>query len=61
MITVGLIGLALGTAASAGGATLRLSTFQGPGNYRITVGAAVSFLGGMMVSLSVVHVLLSIF
>jgi hypothetical protein len=61
MITVGLIGLALGPAASAGGATLRLSTFQGPGNYRITVGAAVSFLGGMMVSLSVVHVLLSIF
>lgn len=61
MITMGLIGLALGTAASAGGATLRLSTFQGPGNYRITVGAAVSFFGGMIVSLSVVQVLLSIF
>jgi hypothetical protein len=61
MMTMGLIGLLVGTAASAGGAQLRLNTFQGPGNYRITVGATVSFLGGMIVTLSVVSVLLSIF
>ena len=61
MITIGLIGLALGTAASAGGASLMTNTFQGPGNYRIPVGGAVSFLGGMIVALSVVQVLLSIF
>jgi hypothetical protein len=60
MMTIGLIGLALGTAASAGGATLRVSTFQGPGNYRISVGASVSFLGGMILSLSVVQVLMSV-
>lgn len=61
MMTVGLIGLVLGTAASAGGASMRMSTFQGPGNYRITVGATVSFLGGMIVSLSALSVLLSVF
>jgi hypothetical protein len=61
MMTIGLIGLLVGTAASASGASLRLNTFQGPGNYRVTVGATVSFLGGMIVTLSVVSVLLSIF
>lgn len=61
MVTIGLVGLALGVAASAGGVTLRMSTFQGPGNYRIPVGATVSFLGGIIVSMSVVHVLLSLF
>ena len=60
-MTMGLIGLALGAAASAGGTSFRTSTFQGPGNYRIPVGGAVSFLGGMIVSLSVVQLLLSIF
>ena len=60
-MTMGLIGLALGAAASAGGTTFRISTFQGPGNYRIPVGAAVSFFGGMILSLSVVQVLLSVF
>ncbi|HJR20860.1 MAG TPA: hypothetical protein VJ822_04525 [Dongiaceae bacterium] len=60
-MTMGLIGLALGAAASAGGTSFRMSTFQGPGNYRIPVGGAVSFLGGMIVSLSVVQLLLSIF
>jgi hypothetical protein len=38
-----------------------MSTFQGPGNYRIPVGGAVSFLGGMILSLSVVQLLLSVF
>jgi hypothetical protein len=60
-MTMGLIGLALGAVASAGGTTFRMSTFQGPGNYRIPVGATVSFLGGMIVSLSVVQLLLSMF
>ncbi|WP_119304704.1 hypothetical protein [Dongia deserti] len=60
-MTMGLIGLALGAAASAGGTTFRLSTFQGPGNYRIPVGATVSFLGGMIMSVSVVQLLLSVF
>lgn len=60
-MTMGLIGLLVGAAASAGGTTFRLSTFQGPGNYRIPVGATVSFLGGMIVSVSVVQLLLSMF
>ncbi len=60
-MTMGLIGLALGALASAGGTTFRMSTFQGPGNYRIPVGATVSFFGGMIVSLSVVQLLLSLF
>lgn len=60
-MTVGIIGLALGALASAGGTTFRMSTFQGPGNYRIPVGATVSFLGGMIVSLSVVQLLMSAF
>jgi hypothetical protein len=61
MITIGLVGLALGAAASAGGAQFRTNTFQGPGNYRIAVGTAVSFLGGMIVTLSAVQLMLSIF
>jgi hypothetical protein len=61
MITIGLVGLALGVAASAGGVNFRMSTFQGPGNYRIPVGATISFLGGILVSMSVVQVLLSLF
>jgi hypothetical protein len=60
-MTLGIIGLALGALASAGGTTFRVSTFQGPGNYRIPVGATVSFLGGMIVSLSVVQLLLTMF
>lgn len=60
-MTMGLIGLALGALASAGGTQFRMSTFQGPGNYRIPVGATVSFLGGMVVSVSVVQLLLSMF
>ena len=56
-MTMGLIGLALGAAASAGGTSFRMSTFQGPGNYRIPVGGAVAFLGGVIVSLSVVQLL----
>jgi hypothetical protein len=60
-MTMGIIGLALGALASAGGTTFRMSTFQGPGNYRIPVGATVSFLGGMIVSLSVVQLLMSVF
>jgi hypothetical protein len=60
-MTLGIIGLALGALASAGGTTFRVSTFQGPGNYRIPVGATVSFLGGMIVSLSVVQLLLTVF
>jgi hypothetical protein len=60
-MTMGIIGLALGALASAGGTTFRVSTFQGPGNYRIPVGATVSFLGGMVVSLSMVQLLLSLF
>ena len=59
-MTMGLIGLALGAVASAGGTTFRMSTFQGPGNYRIPVGATVSFFGGMIVSLSVVQLLMTI-
>jgi hypothetical protein len=60
-MTMGIIGLALGALASAGGTTFRVSTFQGPGNYRIPVGATISFLGGMIVSISVVQVLMSVF
>jgi hypothetical protein len=60
-MTMGIIGLALGALASAGGTSFRVSTFQGPGNYRIPVGATVSFLGGMIVSLSVVQLLMSMF
>jgi hypothetical protein len=60
-MTMGLIGLALGAMASAGGTSFRMSTFQGPGNYRIPVGATMSFLGGMVVSLSTVQLLLSMF
>ena len=60
-MTMGLIGLALGAAASAGGTSFRMLNFQGPGNYRIPVGGMVAFLGGMIVSLSVVQLLLSIF
>jgi len=60
-MTLGIIGLALGALASAGGTTFGVSTFQGPGNYRIPVGATVSFLGGMIVSLSVVQLLLTMF
>jgi hypothetical protein len=58
---MGLIGLALGAAASASGTQFRVSTFQGPGNYRIPVGATVSFLGGMIMSVSVVQLLMSAF
>ena len=60
-MTLGIIGLALGALASGAGTTFRVSTFQGPGNYRIPVGATVSFLGGMIVSLSVVQLLLTTF
>lgn len=60
-MTMGLIGLALGALASVSGTTLRVSTFQGPGNYRIPVGATISFLGGMIVSVSVVQLLMSMF
>lgn len=60
-MTLGLIGLALGALASASGTTFRVSTFQGPGNYRIPVGATISFLGGMIVSVSVVQLLMSMF
>lgn len=60
-MTMGLIGLALGLLASAGGTTFRVSTFQGPGNYRIPVGGTISFLGGMIVSVSVVQLLMSMF
>jgi hypothetical protein len=60
-MTIGLIGLALGALASASGTTFRVSTFQGPGNYRIPVGATISFLGGMIVSVSVVQLFMSMF
>jgi hypothetical protein len=60
-MTLGLIGLALGALASASGTTFRVSTFQGPGNYRIPVGATISFLGGMIVSVSVVQLFMSMF
>jgi hypothetical protein len=36
-------------------------TFQGPGNFRIPVGATVSFFGGMIMSVSVVQLFLSMF
>lgn len=60
-MTMGLIGLAIGALASASGTTFRVSTFQGPGNYRIPVGATISFLGGMIVSVSVVQLFMSMF
>jgi hypothetical protein len=60
-MTMGIIGLALGALASASGTTFRVSTFQGPGNYRIPVGATVSFFGGMIVSLSVIQLVMSAF
>jgi hypothetical protein len=60
-MTMGLIGLALGAAASAGGTQFRVHTFQGPGNFRIPVGATVSFFGGMIMSVSIVQLFLSMF
>jgi len=48
-----------GAAASYWGSSMRLSTIQVPGNTRIHVGTAMSFLGGLALSIGCVSFLLS--
>ncbi len=59
MATLGIIGLILGTAASAWGARLTTETVQYTGNPRIRLGSAMSFLGGVFLSIGGTTLVLS--
>lgn len=59
MAYIGLLCMLSGAAASYWGSSMRLSTIQVPGNTRIHVGTAMSFLGGLALSIGCVSFLLS--